>query len=114
MDGWIVVAGIFGVCVVLMSQCSTEKQERNQLAIEQARQDSAKRKEERIKNALKSMCERDREMSRYFLSGVSESVNDDDDYSVFGHEAAQIKAEHQKAKRERMERLVREANVSCN
>lgn len=114
MDGWIVAAGIFAICVVSMSQCSTEKQEQNQLVIEQAKQDRIKRKEQKIKEGLILRCERDRAMARYFLNGISGAVNDDDDYSVFGHEAAQIKVQHQKEKRERMERLIREANVNCN
>lgn len=113
MDGWIVAAGIFAVCVVLMSQCSTEKQEQNQLIIEQAKQDRIKRKEQKIKEGLILRCERDKAMAKYFLNGISEP-DDNDDYSVFGHEAAQIKAQYQKEKRERMERLIREANVNCN
>lgn len=113
MDGWIVVAGIFAVCVVSMSQCSTEKQEQNQLIIEQAKQDRIKRKEQKIKEGLILRCERDRAMARYFLNGISGAVNDDDDYSVFGHEAAQIKTEHQRQRQETINRLTREANVSC-
>lgn len=113
MDGWIVAAGIFAICVVSMSQCSTEKQEQNQLVIEQAKQDRIKRKEQKIKEGLILRCERDKAMAKYFLNGISAPDNNDD-YSVFGHEAAQIKAQHQKEKRERMERLIREANVNCN
>ncbi|WP_213150489.1 hypothetical protein [Stutzerimonas balearica] len=113
MDGWIVAAGILVVCVVLMSQCSTEKQEQNQLIIEQAKQDRIKRKEQKIKEGLILRCERDKAMAKYFLNGIS-TPDDNDDYSVFGHEAAQIKAHHQKEKRERMARLIREANVNCN
>lgn len=113
MDGWIVAAGIFAVCVVSMSQCSTEKQEQNQLVIEQAKQDRIKRKEQKIKEGLILRCERDRAMARYFLNGISGAVNDDDDYSVFGHEAAQIKTEHQRKRQETINRLTREANVSC-
>ncbi|MFI8730085.1 hypothetical protein ACIGHJ_20445 [Stutzerimonas kunmingensis] len=112
MDGWIVAAGIFAICVVSMSQCSTEKQEQNQLVIEQAKQDRIKRKEQKIKEGLIIRCERDRAMARYFLNGLS--MNDDTDYSIFGHEAAQIKAQHHIDKQKRFERLTREANVSCN
>lgn len=113
MDGWIVAAGIFGVCVVLMSQCSTEKQEQNQLIIEQAKQDRIKRKEQKIKEGLILRCERDKAMAKYFLNGISGRLKDDD-YSVFGHEAEQIKTEHQRQRQETINRLTREANVNCN